>query len=122
MRWIDPRYAGLSPPQYHVLIPRQTGPREPTKETLYKFMLGIIIELRRTWETPILLRTPQHPEGVQCRIYLAAISCDRPAFNTLAGNAGQQSKIDMCSRCDITEEAFAAVWRKFDALSMSSKN
>lgn len=91
-----------------------SGPKEPTKETLWKYMLPIVMELLQAWETPIKVRTPSHPNGRLFRIYLAAISCDRPAFNSLCGNPGHTSKSFICQRCDLNQADFAANQGKID--------
>ena len=67
------------------------GPKESNKDTLWKSLLPLILELCQTWAEPISIKTPNCPNGVQCRIYLAAISCDWPAFTSLTRITGQTS-------------------------------
>lgn len=81
-----------------------TGPHEPSAETLWKFYLPLIMELRAGFRLGIWLRSPRYPRGRLVKVEVAAVVADRPAAINLTGAPQQVRKDDLCSMCHASRD------------------
>lgn len=80
--------------------PLLAGKNEPHAPNLWAFVLPLTLEMRRSWTTPLRIRTPKYPQGRLVRLLPAAICCDGPARTAIVGSAHMANTQGFCSRCN----------------------
>ena len=75
------------------------GQHEPHTPNLWGFLVPLIMEIRRSWTTSLLVVTPRFPEGRFICLIPSVVCCDGPARTAIVGSAGMTSKEGFCTRC-----------------------
>ncbi|GJE84480.1 hypothetical protein PsYK624_005560 [Phanerochaete sordida] len=80
------------------------GPHELSSDDLQHFMAAFVTDLLMLYDTGIIVKTANYPEGRRVRLILIAVCCDHPAMCRLCGFGDSGSGNHFCTKCKVKKE------------------
>ncbi|KAJ7443281.1 hypothetical protein FB451DRAFT_1190185 [Mycena latifolia] len=77
------------------------GPTEPTSSQLQNYVKKHVDDLIMLHDEGIVIRPPEHPNGIRLRVALVGISADHPAMCKLCGFADHSHNEAPCTKCKV---------------------